>query len=182
VFPYSSDFLWGGGGGKQSLLLALPLLCLALALAGCDHGVPDEGGVLTGNWKYSYEYEGKEYVTEIRITPAAVNYVDYYEGTIEKSPNFEAPYGVLIIRFTKYADTYGEEPSTSSTNVGSYGAMYWKNLSSNSVYLSDAGISTGTYPDVIYTHTMFATLPEAEAVFINEAVNTYANFSAPYTK
>jgi hypothetical protein len=181
--PGPARFLRGGGGvRKLSLLFALPLLCLALALAGCEHNAEDSG-VLTGTWKNVYDPGGdNEFTTEIRITPTAINYVDSYEGTIKNSPDFKAPYGVIIIQFTKYATNYDGNPVATHPNVGKFGAIYWKDLTSDSVYLSDAGIASDEAP--YYTHTMFPNLEGARAAFTNENVNTYVNWSiiSPYTK
>jgi hypothetical protein len=166
-------FFYGGGGGKLSLLLAL--LCLALALAGCDHESPDEGGVLTGNWKYSFEYGGIDYVTEIKITGSTVEFTDSfcsYKANIVNSPNFEESYGVLITEFTEYSG----EPNYN----GKFGAMYWKGLSSNSVYLAEVWSSGGSIP----TRTTSDDLNAAKTAFPKDGGSAIIDWSilSPYSK
>jgi hypothetical protein len=176
-FQCARSLFAGGGGAKPlSRVVAFALLCATLAFTGCEHAASNDSGALTGTWK-NVAGENGEYVTTIKITSNTINYVGSYEGKIVNSPDFEALYGVLIIQFTKYADNWGDEPSASSTNVGKYGALYWKELTPDSVYMADAYVN--------YVHTIFGTRDEAKKAFTNDdAVNTYVDWSitSPYTR
>jgi hypothetical protein len=148
------------------------LLCLVAGAAfftACDTGnkVP---GLLTATWKNV----AGDYVTIITITENTVVYQGSYEADIVNDPDFTALNGVLIIKFTKYAD-WGSEPNANHDNVGKYGALYWKDLDGSSVSLADA--YTG------YTHTMFDDLTDAEVAFTNDKVGDYIDWAitSPYS-
>ncbi|MDR2403451.1 MAG: hypothetical protein LBD78_05430 [Spirochaetaceae bacterium] len=160
------------------LFITVFLFTLTALLPGCKHE-PDEKGSLAGVWKNVYHDptgEYPDYVTEITITGNTVVYQGSYEAEIVNTPNFEAPYGVLIIKFTKYATNYDGNPVTTHANVGKYGALYWKDLTVSLVYLADA--YTG------YTHRMFTNLQAAQMAFTDEKVGDYVDWSitSPYNK
>jgi hypothetical protein len=145
---------------------------------GCGED-EDDPGALHGTWKNVAVFGEDEYITIIKIDTSAMTivYEDSYEGQIANSPNFDAASGVLIIKFTKYAD-WGSTPSTTHDNVGKFGAMYWTGLTASQVSLADA--YTG------YTHVMFDTIGEAQTAFTPAAdkVGEYVDWSitSPYTK
>jgi hypothetical protein len=163
-----------------SFFFVLCLVVGATVLSGCKTEEEDTGN-LVGTW-VNVAGENGEYVTTITITNSTVVYSGSYEGTVSNSPDFEASYGVLIIEFTKYAD-WGSEPSVTHDNVGKFGALYWKDLTTSSVSLADAYKKVNP-EDPYASHTMFDTLVEAEAAFTNDAVGEYIDWSitSPYTK
>ncbi|MDR2096012.1 MAG: hypothetical protein LBP76_10925 [Treponema sp.] len=151
-------------------------LCLVMGMAvfsGCDLDGDDTGN-LAGTWTNV----AGSYVTTITITNNTVVYSGSYEATIENAPDFEATNGVLILKFTKYVDWSTDEAilKDDHSNVGKYGAMYWKELTASSVSLADA--YTGT------THVLVDDWSTAQTTFTNDAVDTYINWSitSPYTK
>jgi hypothetical protein len=155
--------------------------CLVMGMAvfsGCSTDDEDTGN-LVGTWEYVYHDPTGTYpdsTTIINITGETVVYTGSYEATIANDPDFESSYGVLILQFTKYADWGDESPSETHDNVGKYGAMYWKDLTSSKVSLADAYIG--------YDHTMFGTLSEAESAFTNDKVGDYIDWgiTSPYNK
>lgn len=155
------------------------VLCVvvgAAVLSGCDTGNPTPG-ILTAKWT---NISGG-YTTTITITDSSVVYHGTYEAAIVNKPDFTASDGVLIIRFTKYADWDGE-PSTTHGNVGKYGALYWKELTASSVSLADAYKKIND-TDQFPSHTMFSEIGQAQAAFTNDAVGDYIDWSitSPYT-
>jgi hypothetical protein len=157
------------------------MFCLsALLFTGCKE--PDNSGNLNGVWRDSYG-------DIITINASTIKYqysgpMDYYEGTIVNSPDFTAASGVLIIQFTEYYDfVYESSPPYSLTshtkntaNYGKYGALYWKDLTPNSVSMSDAYESG--------SHKIFDSLPLAQANFTMDRAGNYVDWSitSPYTK
>ena len=148
----------------------LASLFIALFITACPEA-PIEPGALEGKWVN----ESYGYTTIINITGSNVVYEGSYEADIANSTDFNGSYGVIIVKFTKYAD-WGEEPTTTHTSVGKYGALYWKDLTESSVSMADA------YEG--YTHVVFNTLQEAESTFTIDAVGSYINWSitSPYAK
>jgi len=140
---------------------------------------------LNGEWKDSYGT-----IVTINTSAKTIKYMvdashTSYEGQIVNSPDFTAANGVLIIKFTKYytieydwnppydMTKYEETPA----NNGKFGALYWKDLMSNSVYLADAYDSS-------YNHVMYSTLNEAQTNFTMDKVGNYIDWSytSPYKK
>ena len=166
--------------------LAVPLcLITAFLFLGCPMEGSSGGGggnnTITGNlvntWEYVYDPGGaNEFITTIKITKTTITYEGNYTGTIVNPPNLTTQSGVLIIQFTKYANNYDGNPVTTHANVGKYGALYWKDLSANSVYMADAYEGS--------THTMFSNLQEAKTNFTLDNVGDYIDWSitSPYTK
>ena len=160
---------------------AIALLCLlAVLFMGCN-AEPEDNGNLNGTWS-----DGWGTVT-INTSAKTIKYENSYEGKIANSPDYAAANGVLIIEFTKYWDVTWVEvngdwlPEAEETDKynGKFGAMYWANLTDDSVILSDAG--TGGFDD--YEHTMFDTLEEAKTSFTLDKAGDYAFLSGtPYTK
>jgi hypothetical protein len=97
-----------------------------------------------------------------------------YEATIENDPNFEAQYGVLIIKFSKYFIFGTTDEDT--TKKDKYAALYWKDLTASQVSLSDAYL-TGV-------HHMVNDLQTATTTFTNDTVSTYVDwtYTSPYNK
>jgi hypothetical protein len=151
----------------------------ALAFTGCEHN-SNSSGVLTGKWENIYDPGGQyEYITKITITGGTVEYSDSYKTShkadIAVPPDFEASYGVIIVKFTEYF-TLG---NADTSYVGKYGAVYWKELHQKSVYLAEAYGQTEPYP-----HIVFNSLDEAKAAFTNNNAGKYVNWSntSPYSK
>ena len=162
----------------RSVFALAVMFCLSTAFlfTGCNTD-DDTAGNLNGTWDYinpTYNY----YVA-INTSAKTIVYQNSYEGTIENSPDYTATDGVLIIKFTKYAD-WGDTPSTSHTNVGKYGAMYWTEQTVTSVKLADAYDSS-------FNHVIFNTLPEAQEAFtpaadkVGNYVSSWSGI-APLTK
>jgi hypothetical protein len=152
----------------------------ALALAGC--GGDDDTGNLVGHWQnISGEGTENEYIADIRITGDTVVFDGNYEATIENKPNFEAGYGVLIVKFTKYwTSDYTNWPEVTTVEdpgkVGKCSALYWKDLTNSHVSLADAYIG--------YDHAIVDDLATATTRFTNDAVADYVDWSitSPYNK
>ena len=166
---------------KSFALVVLFCLSTGLLFTGCNTEPDpenDAAGDLNGTWKNVASFGGTDYITIIKIDTSAktVVYQDSYEGQIANSPNFAAADGVLIIKYTKYAD-WGETPSTSHANVGKFGAMYWTGLTSSKVKLADAYSGT---------HVMYDTLATAQSAFtpVADKVGNFVDWSitSPYTK
>ena len=160
-------------------LFVVSCLSATLLLTSCNTEADDSGN-LNGTWENVYvdpSGEEPDYITTIKINTSAktVIFQGSYEGTIANSYNYEAKSGVLIVKFTKYAD-WGSEPSSTHANVGKYGALYWTALTATSVSLSDAYVG--------FDHVMFDTLTEANAQFTLDNAGDYVNWSwtSPYTK
>lgn len=159
------------------------LVCLAAAgmFAGCStDNNSGETGNLDGTWENIYDDGEYHIVTTIIINTAAktVEYEGSYEGNIANSPAFDRENGVLIVEFTKYADWGDPEPLASHGNVGKFGALYWTDLTADSVKLADA------YEG--YVQAMYDTIEEAQSAF-TPAADKAGNFVtwsvvSPYTK
>ncbi|MCL2139940.1 MAG: hypothetical protein FWH41_10490 [Treponema sp.] len=138
----------------------------------------EESGNLNGIWSNN----ANGYISTIKIETSSktIDYADNYQGKIVNSPNFTAANGVIIIEFTKYINwDYSSEPYTSSENfekIGKFGALYWKQLKPNSVYMADAYIG--------WEHAMFDTIENATEKFTMDNVGDYINWSivGPYKK
>ena len=152
---------------SRSVFALCVLICLsaALLLTGCSTG--DDPSL-------------QEFITTIRIDTSdmTIEYEDSYKGKIVNSipPDFSASSGVLIIRFTKYADFMNPPPVAEHEHVGRYGALYWTGLQNNTVKMADAFIE--------FNRAIFNTLTEAEAEFTMESVNDFINWGmvGEYTK
>jgi hypothetical protein len=164
-------------GNSVCGIIALLAVCAALLFSGCP--TEPAAGDLNGRWNDGYA------TITVNVSAKTISYSDNYEGTIVNSPDFTAANGVIIIRFTKYWDqdwsNYPDVTYTENTaNVGKYGALYWKDLSDNTVYMADA--YTQSLP---YTHVMFGTLGEAQNNFTIARAGEYVNWGSgisPYTK
>ena len=155
------------------------ILIMSLLIISCDID-EDETGNLNGTWINLYhdpsgEYEDFETKIIINTANKTVEFAGSYEANITNSPNFSSANGILIIQFTKYGD-WGEEPATEHDNVGSFGALYWRDLGINSVKLADA------YED--WDHAIYDTLEEAQAKFTIDRAGSYIDWSIVgfYTK
>jgi hypothetical protein len=158
------------------------VLLMVLLLAGC---ATDDENAATGHLNGVWINNANDYITTIKINTLAktIEYAGGYEGTIENAPDFTAANGALIIKFTKYWEwiendgkwTSAENPN--SDCIGKYGALYWKGLTDNSVYMADAY-------DTSYNHVMFDKLQTALTNFTMDNVGNYVDWSivGPYTK
>jgi hypothetical protein len=162
---------------KKIFSLVFALVMGALLLSGCNSDDPKAW--LPNTWT---NVSGA-YTTIITITPTTISYSDSYEGTIANTPDFGASDGILIIKFTKYADWSSGSAvlSDSHANVDKYGALYWKELTPTSVSMSDAYKKineTDEYP----SHTMFNDLETAKTNFTRDNEGMYINWSitSPY--
>jgi len=158
---------------KKAAFLTLALfLSTGLMFVSCSND--ENSGNLNGTWDDGW--------SPVKIDTSAKTIVSgSYEANIANAPNgYTASSGVLIIKFTKYADFGAGAPSTSHANVGKYGALYWTELTASSVRLADA------YDNTTWVHIMFPSLEEANKAFTPAAdkVGTYVNWgpTAPYTK
>ena len=161
--------------GAVILFIALTLLFM-----GCSHnGSPSKGQTnnvsLNGMWNDDYG------TIKINASANTFEYVGNNKGKIVNSPNYSEVNGVLIIEFTEYFELdYSDWPNVTSTenpdNIGKFGALYWRELNSDSVYMSEAWVS--------YAHVMFETIEEAKTAFTMDKASDYVDWSilAPYTK
>ena len=157
----------------------LIILIMSLFVISCS--IDDvEVGNLNGTWINLYhdpsgEYPDFETIIIINTADKTVVFTGSYEANIVNSPDFSSVVGVLIIQFTKYADL-GEEPAAEHDNVGSFAALYWRDLGINSVKLADA------YEG--FNRAIFNTLEEAQANFTIDRAGSYINWSIVgfYTK
>ena len=154
-----------------------------LLFVNCQTEIEDRG-TLNGAWTN----EAHGFITNITINTAekTLEYEDSYKGIIANSPDFTSVNGVLIIQFTEYWEwDYSNFPDVTRNenleNIGKFGALYWKDLKSNLVYLADAY----TYvPPTDYIHTLFDDLEAAKRNFTLDNVGSYIDWSvvSPYTK
>jgi hypothetical protein len=170
-----------GLGVWRKVLPLFGVLCLVMGAAfftGCDTN-GDDSGNLIGEWKFG------DFVS-YKITGTTVEYVDNYKATIENNPDFAAPAGVFVIKFTEYTKyDYSDYPNVTSepdpSMVGKYAGLYWKDLTLDSVFLADAWKTEGN--DSI--HVIESDKTSALSTF---AVENYADFGlwregiTPYSK
>ena len=158
-------------------LFVLFYLPAALLLVGCKQ---EPVVNLNGTWSYvntsnpTYNYD-----VIINTSAKTIVYTGNYEGQIANSPDYTAANGVLIVKFTKYAD-WGSAPSATHDNVGKFGALYWTEQTVSSVKLADAY-------NADYSLAAFDTLAAAQSAFEPAAdkVGTYVSSwsgIAPLTK
>jgi hypothetical protein len=155
-------------GKILSLLFVLFLLTGAAALSGCKTEDEDTGN-LVGNWVSAYNETWT--ITATTVTTAT------FAGTIENSPNFEAPAGVIIIKYTtkpQYYD-YGPAPEYTQTGPfdppGDYYAIYWKGLEAAKAEFSNAwDISDFNHTGAPETTTLDAAVTK----FTLDAASLYA--------
>jgi hypothetical protein len=170
--------------GLAAVLLVLS--CPSPAGSGGGGGGGSASGNLNGVWTFHYKGNDTtqdppvyyDYVTTIKIANGTYEYGDtqsggyafWYKGQIANSPEYTAASGVLIIKFTAY--------TADSTRTGKYGAVYWTQLTANSVRMADAW----TGPP--YVHTLFDTLQEARTNFTIDRMGDYIDWSitSPYAK
>jgi hypothetical protein len=141
------------------------MFCLSTAFlfTGCSTGNDPVVGTIDGTWiwddtpAYAYRYI-------INLSAKTIEYKGQgamfpYEGAIEYNSNPTADSGVVIIKYTKYAD-WGDVPSTTHANAGKYGALYWTELTVGSVRMADAIDLDGSFD-----HVLKNTSSEATAAF-----------------
>jgi hypothetical protein len=113
--------------------------CLVMGMAvfsGCATDDEDTGTIV-GKWVSSYSEEWD--ITATTVTTAS------FAGTIENDPNFEAPAGVIIIKYTT-PPQYNDYDSNPPYDViagpfdppGDYYAIYWKSLTATSIEIANA--------------------------------------------
>jgi len=148
----------------------------ALLLTGCHE--PEDSGDLNGTWSDGFN------IIKIDTLANTIEFInfgfDQYHGNIKSSSAFTAANGVLIFEFTKYWEfTYDENwnilnTSETSDHNGNFSALYWENLTPNSVSMSDVYLNN--------ERVIVSTLQEAQSTFTFGSKGTYAFFSAPYIK
>jgi hypothetical protein len=145
-------------GGIFTLLLALSFVCATLAFTGCEHNVNQTftddhelNSGLIGTWKMAGDGWSDTYI----ITDDSVSHPDgfspYNNAKIEYVYNFNKTSGCIIARYTDGSDT------------GKYNAVYFKDLSKDSVLLGDAYDTSISYPND--NDSSVATLEEAKQRF-----------------
>jgi hypothetical protein len=147
------------------------ILLAAFLFMGCPPEA-EETGNLNGTWVNDFD----GYITTIKIDTSkkTIEYEGSYKGKIANSPDFTTVNGVLIIEFTSYLDWLTSAEDTDK--IGKFGALYWKDLNTDSVYMADA------YNGII--HVMFDNLSEANAAFTLDNSGNYIDWSiiGIYTK
>jgi hypothetical protein len=172
---FSSLFSRRKGIFKKALPVFLAFCFVVTLLSGCAGGGAGDGGVIFGDWSWSNS--SFSYTVTITGNRVISTCGPYYEASIESITDSTAPYGVLIIKFIKYADWDNPPATDSHANVGKYGALYWKDLTASSVYLADA--YTG------FTHALFDNLATAKANFTIDKTGDYIDWgvgTSPLTK
>ncbi|MDR0877935.1 MAG: hypothetical protein LBN21_07765 [Treponema sp.] len=163
---------------RSILVFVLALVMGALSLAGCKND-PDDTGNLIGTWTST---GGDGYT----ITGTTVTYTSgmdplmSFAGTIKNSPNFAAPYGVIIIEYTTPVHYYASyDPNPPYAGISPYEptnhfqGIYWKDLTATSVGLANAYKSPE--PEE-------ATLPAAQSAFTLDNEPTYVYSYASLSK
>ena len=171
----------------QSVFTLTCFFCLfaALLFTGCQPEAKVDTGNLNGTWLFN------SYPSYMIDTSAkTIEYTDTYKGKIANSPNFTEKSGLIIIEFTNYKRyVYEQDPPYALLDtivdppdvIGSYGALYWTGLTSNSVKMADHWVfDVDTFE---YIHVMYTTLQEAQEKFTMEigATISWGNID-PYNK
>jgi len=156
------------------------ILVLVLLFAGCSDGgggqTPSSGSSvsLNGTWESYDSYT-------INTSSKKIDYNDF-KADIVNSPNYGAKSGVLIIQFTWYYEIiYDEnweivsEGETDNYN-GKYGAIYWTDLTSDSVKMANA------YDTTTWEHAMYDTIEEANANFTIDSTGDFISQWGTYSK
>jgi hypothetical protein len=159
--------------------LASLLFAAALVLSGCDlYGTVggDDTNIagalpylLPGKWlSYSYGNPSDSYT----ITDTEITYDDGsggawsmgYTGTIRFVSNYSSSSGVIIIEYTR-------PPTYDGYNGNDFFAIYYRNLTANTMQMANATIlGPNTCPDT-------ATLDEAVRKFTRMQMGNYINWS-----
>ena len=170
-------------GSKSVKSAVFLLIALTLLFMGCSDGNSPNGASdsvsLNGTWNDDWG------TMKINTSANTIEYVGNNEGKIVNSPNYSAVNGVLIIEFTKYIEMdYSNWPEVTSAenpdNIGKFGALYWRDLKSDSVYMAEAwAMGSGGYE-----HVMYETIEEARAAFTMDKAGEYVDWSilGIYTK
>jgi hypothetical protein len=156
------------------------MFCLSTALlfTSCEPEQNDSGN-LNGLW--SSQYDGYEINTKTN----KIYYLDNYEADIVNSPDYSASNGVLIIKFTSYFEVVYDNTDWSVISEGwtdayngKFGAVYWIELTSNSVKMANA------YDSETWEHSMYNSLPEANAAFTpyQDKAGNFVSQWGTYTK
>jgi hypothetical protein len=138
------------------------IVCAVLLFSACDE---PKTGDLRGTWLS--EYDG------YTIDTSMLSYDDRYSpftGTIKNSPDFSAQSGVIIIEYV--------EPSSDS-QAGYFTAVYWRELTEDSVLLANAlDLDTSTLDkwDTLQT----TSLEEAQNKFTIAKVNDFVSVWGAY--
>jgi hypothetical protein len=162
---------------KAGFVILALLIMSVLLFNGCTN--PEEPGALHGTWTSGFHNEEFSDMYIINTLNNTIERPNEFTGTIRNSPNYEAVSGVLIFEITKYWETEWDEewiPTTTETtaNNGKFAATYWRNLTGNSVQLSNA------YDGI--THVIFNSLSEAQTNFTIDRAGSYTAFWGSYTK
>ena len=148
---------------------------LSIMIISCQEQPEDSVGTLHGVWYFNSG--GWEDYIVIDIMEKTILYYNNYKAEIVNSPDFKAANGVLIIKFTKYWETDWNTFETEETDKynGKFGALYWKDLKSSSISMSDAYSG--------YTHTMFDSESQAKTNFTLDKTGDYISaWGGPYYK
>jgi hypothetical protein len=150
----------------QKALSFFFILCLVIgtaAFVGCKTE-DDDTGTIVGTWKSSFNETWT--ITATTVT------ADKFAGTISNSPNFEAPEGVIIIKYTQTPEYYDYDPIGGPyPPPGNFYAIYWKSLTTNSIELANAwDINDWSHNGAPET----TTLTEAEEKFTLDNAELYA--------
>lgn len=152
-------------------------LCLltAFLFLGCPMGGSSGGGdgtptvSVAGTWTAA---AGDKYIiTSTKLTydsgyGAAYN----YEGTIAEVVSFTSTAGIIVFKFT-------QTTTTETGNMGKFTAVYYKDLTANSVSLATANEGSPSYA----TPTA-ASLQAAKTKFTADKAGDYASIWGAYSK
>jgi hypothetical protein len=164
---------------KKIFPLVFALVMGSLLLSGCNSGDPKAWlpGKWVSDWGDGYE-----------ITPTTVTYYGYggsvdFAGTIKNQPDFEASAGIIVIEYTipqmYYYDAEGNLLETPFKGPGDFYAIYWKELTVNTVELSNAYTKGQTG---VAGAPETTTLAEALQKFTLDTAGTYAAMHGIFEK
>ena len=163
--------------GAKNAKVIIAIFIAAILITGCSMEPEDNIGTLHGVWYFnSGGYEG---IVIIDIVNRTIIYEDTYIADIINYPDFKAKNGVLILKFTSYKKWELSEENWQLVNdensIGKFGALYWINLQSNTVRMSDAYIEG--------THVLRNTEEEANTSFTLDKTGDYITvWGGPYYK
>ncbi|MCL2214542.1 MAG: hypothetical protein FWC06_04950 [Treponema sp.] len=159
---------------KRAVYLTVIVLLTGFLFLGC--GDPNTSINLNGTWSSDFDSY------KIDTSAKKIEYVGNYKADIVNSPDYEVNNGILIVKFTWYWEIiYDEgwnvvsEEETTAYNE-KFGAVYWKDLATNSVKMGDA------YDTTTWEHAMYDTLEEAQMNFTIDKTGDYIGMWGSYTK
>ena len=168
---------------KRILLVSFVLLIVAALLGGCNIGGEDDTnheGTLPDGLRKTWNGSGDGYIigssgpgdTNFQYTS---DYEGAFTGIISFVSNYSADSGVIIVKYTDPPTHLIWGTEQTFYNGNDYTAIYYQNLSGNTVQLATA-ISLDDFSSV-----NTATLEEAKAKFTRSQIGNYVGFWGTYS-